>query len=129
LTAIQGEIQSTSSWILDSGASRHICKDNELFENLEKLDSKLSITFGDGKAITAEFQGNVVFETYTSRITLSEVLYVPQASFNLNTIPQATKMGAPARFDRGVCEISRRGKIILRGLQRWITALARPGNL
>jgi hypothetical protein len=44
----------------------------------------------------------MVSETYTSRITLSEMLYIPQASCSLISIPQATEEGATARFRRGV---------------------------
>ena len=42
-----------SSWIVDSGATCHMCHDIDKFINMKKLDNTEDITFGDGYSVKA----------------------------------------------------------------------------
>ena len=70
-----------SKWIIDSGATNHICSSLDLFTSYSVFD-KLSntITVADGKQIKVQHIGTVVFE---DGIKLENVLHVPGLKFNL----------------------------------------------
>ena len=47
-------------WILDSGATCHICNNEAMFSDLRTLPSLLNVTLGDGRNLLAVGCGNVV---------------------------------------------------------------------
>lgn len=71
-------------WIVDSGATCHMCNDVKLFVELRSLNQQMERTLGNGCALEATGQGTVVLEiastsgkTTASRCDLHEVLHVP----------------------------------------------------
>ena len=48
-----------SSWMVDSGATRHMCHDIDKFINMKKLDKAEDITLGDGHSVKAFGIGTV----------------------------------------------------------------------
>ena len=48
-----------SSWIVDSGATSHMCHDIVEFINMKKLDKAEDITLGDGHSVKALGIGTV----------------------------------------------------------------------
>ena len=71
-----------NDWIVDSGATCHMCNDDKLFVELRSLNQPLGVTLGDGCEVEVTRQGIVVLEMAstsgkTSRCKLHEVLYVP----------------------------------------------------
>lgn len=47
-------------WILDSGATCHMCNYETMFSNFRTLPSPLNVTFGDGRNVLAVGCGNIV---------------------------------------------------------------------
>lgn len=70
-----------SKWIIDSGATDHICSNIELFDSYEKFTkTHNTITVVDGKQAIVQHIGNVKFQ---NGVELKNVLHVPGFTFNL----------------------------------------------
>ena len=72
---------SNQSWIVDNGATDHICSSLDLFKDYKVFDkSPNTITIANGKHVTVEHIGTVLFD---NGIELQNVLHVPGLKFNL----------------------------------------------
>ena len=74
----------TPIWIIDSGATDHICHDLKLFQKFEpvkNLDN--TITVPDGKKVAIKHTGTVKLN---DNVILDNVLHVPDFHFNLISI-------------------------------------------
>lgn len=90
----------SSSWIVDTGATDHICHNLSLFASYTKI-KPISITLPNGTHVVANFSGTVIFST---DFHLTHVLYVPQFSFNLLSVTQATsRLPCSFRFSNHSC--------------------------
>ena len=56
LLAAAGEV---NSWIVDSGATCHMCNERGLFIQLCNLKEPVDVTLGDGHCLVAEGRGDV----------------------------------------------------------------------
>jgi len=72
-----------SSWILDSGATDHICPFKSLFQNLKPI-SPISIQLPNQNSIIAKFSGAIVL----GNLILHNTLFVPEFSVQLISIPK-----------------------------------------
>ncbi len=54
---------SKGSWIIDSGATCHMCNDETLFLKLRLLDTPIDVTLGDGRCLKGIAEGTVKMET------------------------------------------------------------------
>ena len=84
-------LSGKATWIIDSGATSHICNDQSLFVEYESLKTPLKVTLGDGYEIDAIRRGVVMPNSVlpsgeSKRFNLQNVLYVPRLSFNLQTL-------------------------------------------
>ena len=109
---------ATSNWIIDSGATCHMCNDKMLFSNLESLDKPQEVSLGDGHVSKATAQGVVFLEMKlpggkTRNCKLIDVLYVPKLSYSLLSVSKATESGKTTKFDETGCQIlGKNSKII-----------------
>lgn len=85
----QTQHQYCNTWILDSGATQHMCNDKSQFTKLEQYST--SITTANNIQMNACGKGNrqLVTRNGTS-FTLVNVLYVPQLVSNLLSVCCAT---------------------------------------
>ena len=58
--ALSAESTLRDQWILDSGATCHMCNQENLFVNLKVIHNPLNVTLGDGHTLQASGRGNVV---------------------------------------------------------------------
>ncbi|KAH7559973.1 Retrovirushypothetical proteinrelated Pol polyprotein from transposon TNT 1hypothetical protein94 [Bipolaris maydis] len=89
-------------WILDSGASAHICSDRTLFRNISSI-SNTYIKWGNtGTLLPAIGKGEVpiTFTSTNQSVVLKEVLLVPEFRVNLLSLYQAVEKGAEFKFAR-----------------------------
>lgn len=98
------------NWIVDSGATCHMCNDRELFAELRDLERPLEVTLGDGHELEATGSGTVEMEMKlptgrTKRCKLRDVLYVPKLSYNLLSVSKATDAGKTVKFSEAGCQI------------------------
>ena len=110
-------IDVQDSWIVDSGASCHMCNDENLFVELCCLENPLEIVQGNGYTVEAPGRGDVALEVTTTggkveECKLHEVLYVPNLSHNLLSVSKATKSGKTVEFSEAGCEMDEDRKLI-----------------
>ena len=105
--------QSSDNWIVDSGATCHMCNDKKLFGELRQLSEPQEISLGDGHVLEATAKGSVSLEMLlpagsSKKCTLRDVLYVPKLSHNLLSVSKASEAGKATKFNNSGCEIFNR---------------------
>ncbi|KAK6125100.1 hypothetical protein DH2020_041164 [Rehmannia glutinosa] len=76
------------SWILDTGASKHMCASPSLMQNLVPISSPVSDCLPDGTTKVVTHSGQVAI---SSGLLLHDVLLVPSFKYNLLSIAQLTQ--------------------------------------
>lgn len=84
---VLGLNKAHSTWIIDSGASDHICCDKTLFSSLNKFSRSHLIGLPSDQSIKVSQYGNVPIH---DKIMLSQVLYVPDFKHNLISVSKVT---------------------------------------
>ena len=87
-----------AAWIIDSGATCHMCNDKSLCIEYESLKTPLKVTLGDGYEVDAIDRGVVMLNSVLpsgvcKRCKLHNVLYMPRLSHNLFSVSVATERG------------------------------------
>jgi len=80
--ALSSNLESSSSWIIDSGATSYMCNDQSLFDHTYLFKKPQKVTLGDGHTLEAIGQGVVTLKmTFsnkkTKRCHIHNVLCVP----------------------------------------------------
>jgi len=105
-----GSVHNLSNrWIIDSGATAAICLTIEIFETVKEI-KPVPVSLGDGRIVKAVGCGNIIMtmnlhDTKHRKCTLSDVLYVPELSYNLISVSKASKAGKITKFTEDHCEI------------------------
>ncbi len=99
------------SWIVDSGATCHMCNDKKQFVEFNSLEPPQEVTLGDGYSVEATGCGVVrlkmtLTDNKTKECKLKDVLYVPQLSYNLLSVSKATQLGKKVKFTEDRCYIT-----------------------
>ena len=98
----------SNGWIIDSGASVHMCKDKSMFTGEPiALRKRVLVRIGDGTTLVGTHVGNIVLELGDKRLRLEKVLFVPQLKCNLFSIGSCTKLGHSVHFKRDEVELLR----------------------
>ena len=83
-------------WLMDSGASKHMCKDRNKFTVL--VPHCAEVEFGNGYRVRVYSKGTVVIRAIGGPLELTDVLYVPSLASNLFSVSRACKLGARCTF-------------------------------
>ena len=119
--ALSADSNAHDQWILDSGATCHMCNNEAMFSDLRALRSPLDVTLGDGRNLQAVGRGNVVLsmklpQGRTESCTLHNALLVPDLAYNLLSVTSASKKGKVTTFSEMRCEIrDSKSKLIATG--------------
>lgn len=101
--------RSNVGWIIDSGASNHMCCDKNLFQNL-MLGTYGEIVIASGDKITTKGKGTITLligdESQTLEVTLMDVLFVPDLEANLMSVEKMTRMGFSVNFSESNCHLN-----------------------
>ena len=100
-----GEKMDKSSWILDSGATSHVCCDASYFSKLNTAYDRV-ITLADERKMKASGIGVVKLQVDGDHITLYDVLYVPELEVNYLSVSRATSKSFRVVF------VNRNAKVI-----------------
>lgn len=119
--ALSADANCHDRWILDSGATGHMCNSEHQFVKLQTLSNPLTITLGDGGTLQAGGRGEVVLRVKLphgkiEECTLHNVLYVPDLAFNLLSVPAAARKNKVTTFSALKCEIKdAKGRLVASG--------------
>ena len=119
--ALSADSREHDRWILDSGATCHMCNNEVMFSDLQALHSPLNVTLGDGRNLLAVGCGNVVLtmnlpQGKMESCTLHDVLLVPDLAYSLLSVTSASKKGKVTTFSKMKCEIrDSKSKLIATG--------------
>lgn len=87
----------SSDWILDSGASQHMCNDKHFFHELKCLQVPCNITIGDSSCFSAKGQVNVSVKSFVGEncreVKINDVLFVSDLAINLFSLGKALDAG------------------------------------
>jgi transposase InsO family protein len=90
-------------FLLDSGASTHMCNDRTLLRQIRPLKATSTITFGGGHSVLAKEEGDILFNLVLqgkkTTILLRDVLYVPTMNNNLISMMKWSKQGVRSFID------------------------------
>ncbi|KAK4410377.1 Retrovirus-related Pol polyprotein from transposon RE1 [Sesamum angolense] len=78
----------SSHWIVDSGATNHMCGDARFFTTLTKLHKPTQVHLPDNSISYATHLGNIVL---SPKLTLTDVLLIPSFKHNLISVSQLCK--------------------------------------
>lgn len=109
--------QKSERFIVDSGASKHICCRRDWFQTLES--SKETLQVGNEEWVHAQGIGNIIIrselESGYEDIELKNVLYIPDMCYNLFSTGKAADHGCSTVIDSQGCKIIFYGRIVMRG--------------
>src|SRR5260370_3638455 len=99
----------STEWIIDSGASSHICADRSWFSTYSLLNPTCPIYRGDKQVIHAIGQGQIEIKIHLGidhqHAIIKDDLHCPQIGTNLLSVTHLTKVGAKVQFTENKCEI------------------------
>ena len=109
-------VGSTSTWIVDSGATDHVCNSLQGFRKTRRLSKgEHGLRVGNGARVWAEAVGDLELSFDCNRILfLKDILYVSCFKQNLISVSKLMNHGYSVSFHSGV-SISRDGTLICSG--------------
>ena len=109
---------NASEWVLDTGATYHICPRREMFASFEKLDGGVML-FNDGRICCVERNGAVRIRLYDGTMRdLNEVKYIPRMTKNLISVGGLKAKGLRGTLGEGILKMSSGSLVVLKGIQR-----------
>ena len=106
---------SSGTWIVDSGATCHMCN---LLVDMRCLETPQQVTLGDGSPLEGPAEGTVKLAMIlpggsTQKCKLENVLYVPKLSYSLLSVSKASEAGKTTNFDQKGCKMFNQEKKVI----------------
>lgn len=109
---------AADTWVVDSGASAHMCWDRVVFKDYKQIQGH-HVIMGDKDRVPVSGTGHVIIHQYIGgkpqTCKLLKVLHVPSMAFNLMSVSCMDKRGATTRFSEGKTIIKLDGKTVATG--------------
>src|SRR5437588_4076854 len=105
--------ETQGQWILDTGATGHMCADPGSFESLKRLPNSKKITMANGSEEDAYGEGTVIIN---HSMTLEGVLYVPGLAINLCSLRKLDRGGYMAIIGDGEIAIYKNEILVIKGI-------------
>ena len=103
------ERPSSSRWVIDSGSTRHICNNKQLFSTLSKCDMAI-IEVANKQFIQGRQSGTISLRVNAGNsiqdIEIRDVLYIPNIAKNLLSVKMLAIQGLNTLFTRDNCVIT-----------------------
>ena len=108
-------VRQWEGWVVDSGATSHMCSDHRQFVELHNMTKPLEVALGDGHTLNAAGVGVVMLDMVlpngkTKTCKLRNVLYVPNLSYNLLSVSKLAEAGKVTKFGKTACHILNRDR-------------------
>ena len=117
LLSVSTSDQSTDAWLIDSGATCHICNNRELFVQYEVFEKPQEISVGDGYMLQAIGSGIIALtlelsDHKTRKCKLHDVLYIPELKYNLLRVSKLTDDEKHVSFCKNKCFVYKGEKLL-----------------
>ena len=106
-----GRDPGKTAWIIDSGATHHMCNSGEAFKSWSSLRESVPVSLADDTVVSVERVGEVPLHMWQgaggAQLTLGGVLYIPTLANSLFSVPRAMENGITVIFDaqEGACNL------------------------
>ena len=109
-------VSNVKGWWIDTGATRHICGDKNLFSEYKHMDDGEKFYMGNSSASNVEGKGNVLLKFTSGKVvTLTDVLHVPEIRKNLVLDPILSKKGFKLVFESDRFILTKAGMYVGKG--------------
>jgi len=93
-------VGNVAEWVLDTGASRHLCADKGLFAEFEEVASGDCVYMGNSSSTAIMGKGKIFLKLTSGKtLALNNVLYVPSLRRNLVSGALLNKAGLKLVFE------------------------------
>ena len=105
------------SWMVDSGATRHICINKNSFISYNDMEEgEERIYVGNSKRVAAFGKGKVNLKLTARKIlSLNDVLYVPEMCYNLISVSVLGKANVKVIFENDEAVLTKCGNFVVKG--------------
>ncbi|GKE96367.1 ty1-copia retrotransposon protein, partial [Tanacetum coccineum] len=109
-------VEDKSAWIMDSGASRHLCNNKRLFHQFEEVADRGQVYMGNDGTARVIGKGKV-FLKFTSgkTLALNNVLYVPSLRRNMVSRSLLVRAGLKVTLEGDKVIITRNNDFVGKG--------------
>ena len=109
-------VSNVKGWWIDTGATRHICGDKNLFSEHKHMDDGEKLYMRNSSASNVEGKGNVLLKFTSGKVvTLTDVLHVPEIRKNLVSGPILSKKGFKLVFESDRFILTKAGMYVGKG--------------
>ena len=109
-------LEDDNAWWIDSGATKHVCKDRSLFKSYKAMDDGSVLYMGNSSTAIVKGKGNVQLEFTSGKIlTLTDVYHVPEVRKNLVSGSLLNKFGFKLVFESNKFILSKGGTFVGKG--------------
>ena len=107
-----------SKWVVDSGATRHICANRNAFSSYYSIrDREEQVYLGDSRTTFVLGKGKVLLKlTSRKTLALSDVLHVPSIKVNLISVALLGKVGVKVSFESDKIVMTKNNVFVGKGL-------------
>ncbi|XP_071905928.1 uncharacterized protein [Coffea arabica] len=94
---------NVKEWVIDSGATRHICANREAFSSYTPIgDDEEVVYLGDSRTANVLGKGKVFLKLTSGKtLALNDLLHVPNIRANLVSVALLGKVGVKVSFESG----------------------------
>ena len=119
ITAVISEINLVSNgkdWIVDIGATKHICYDRSIFSSYEPVKNGEQVFMGNSRSSPIAGKGKVLLKLTSGKVLqLSDVHHVPEMIRNLVSGALLNKVGVKLVFESDKLIFTRNGNFVGKG--------------
>ncbi|XP_031255123.1 uncharacterized protein LOC116113113 [Pistacia vera] len=110
-------IAEKKEWIIDYGATKHICGDrNSFYEYIPVRNGEECVYLGDSRSTPVMGKGKILLKlTFGKTLSLSNVLHVPNIRYNLVSVYVLGKAGVKVSFKGDKIVMSKNGAFVGKG--------------
>ena len=109
-------IEDDMAWWIDSGATRHVCKNKKFFKTMEAVDENTVIYMRNAVVVPVKGIGSVELKFTSGKIvTLTNVFYVLEVRKNLVSGSLLNKFGFKLVFEADKFILSKGGMFVGKG--------------
>jgi hypothetical protein len=120
------DLEQADSWIVDSGAAKHVTGSREVFDTLAQTSGSNAMQTASGHVLPVEGTGTVNLST-SGEIKMNNVYYMPGLTSNLMSVGCMADKGFILVFDKEQCLVYKGGtnQIVGRGIRDQLIGLYR----